>query len=105
MTISDIEKLRKEVEGRRFCYYVTPTKYDAGKGGYQIGIVYEDLPGYYLIDMYLGDDYVEANRIIREKNRSELGLSEDDEMDIIGSSIFRTEQKKKKGKDDVKVVH
>jgi len=80
----------------RICYYIPPTQTPAADCGYRVAIVEEGKAGYRWTGdapeggqqqpYYWGGTLAEAEAVARSENRR-LGLTDDDVLSIIGSSI------------------
>lgn len=79
-----------EISEKRWCYYVPaiPNGTGSREGHYFVGIVVKDQPGYNLTDWDYGTEYELAEKTVLKMNQQKLGLTEDEALTIVLSSMF-----------------
>jgi hypothetical protein len=75
-----------ELFKHRHCYYVDLNSYNEKQKGYQVSMVFEDVPGHYPTTWFWGPDYTTAEECAKMKNQA-LGLTEMDVVKIVCSSM------------------
>ncbi|AGM12369.1 hypothetical protein PEGLEG_141 [Mycobacterium phage PegLeg] len=69
----------------RICYYANESFYDHAKGDYVVAVVTEDEAGYNTLSTVYGS--AERAKAAADALNQDLGLSRDDVLDIVASSM------------------